>query len=142
MHARVCIICTCACVAPHCGCVWCGRRGDAEIMRRIFGCGWCYGAGACCGVQCMCTGPIAIQVDVITRRKGVCTYAQVRCRYWAYNSGCRVQDAGARRVSNAEGIRRMIRKHDCALPAQYTKHSNAPGHSLCYNSPVVECFGQ
>ena len=42
----------------------------------------------------------------------------------------RVQDAGARRVSNAEGIRRIVRKYDCALPAQYTKHSNARGHSL------------
>ena len=41
-----------------------------------------------------------------------------------------MQDAGARRVSNAEGMRRMVRKHDCALPAQYTKHSNARGHSL------------
>ena len=39
----------------------------------------------------------------------------------------RVQDAGARRVSNAEGIRGIIRKHDYALPAQYTKHSNAWG---------------
>ena len=36
-----------------------------------------------------------------------------------------MQDAGARRVSNADGIRRIVRKHDCALPAQYTKHSNA-----------------
>ena len=35
-----------------------------------------------------------------------------------------MQDAGARRVSIAEGIRRLVRKHDCALPAQYTKHSN------------------
>ena len=41
-----------------------------------------------------------------------------------------MQDAGARRVSIAEGIRRIVRKHDCALPAQYTKHSNAWGHSL------------
>jgi len=41
-----------------------------------------------------------------------------------------VQDAGARRVRNAEGIRRIVRKHDCALPVQYTKHSNARGHSL------------
>ena len=41
-----------------------------------------------------------------------------------------VQGAGARRVSNAEGIRRIVRKHDYALPAQYTKHSNARGHSL------------
>ena len=42
----------------------------------------------------------------------------------------RVQGAGARRASNADGIRRMVRKHDCALLAQYTKHSNARGHSL------------
>ena len=41
-----------------------------------------------------------------------------------------MQSASARRVSDAEGIRRMVRKHDCALPAQYTKHSNARGHSL------------
>ena len=41
-----------------------------------------------------------------------------------------MQDAGARRVSNAGGMRRIVRKHDCALPAQYTKHSNARGHSL------------
>ena len=41
-----------------------------------------------------------------------------------------MQDAGARRVSNAEGMRGIVRKHDCALPAQYTKHSNARGHSL------------
>ena len=46
---------------------------------------------------------------------------------------CRVHDAGARQVSNAEGIRRMVRKHDCTLPAQYTKHSNARGHSSGYN---------
>jgi hypothetical protein len=41
-----------------------------------------------------------------------------------------VQDAGARRVGNVEGMRGIVRKHDCALPAQYTKHSNARGHSL------------
>ena len=50
--------------------------------------------------------------------------------YRSQGAGCRVQDAGARRVSNAEGMRRMVRKRDCALPAQYTKHSNARGHSL------------
>ena len=44
-----------------------------------------------------------------------------------------MQDAGARRVSNAESIYRIVRKHDCALPAQYTKHSNARGHSLSIN---------
>ena len=43
-------------------------------------------------------------------------------------AGCRMQVQGV--VSNAEGIRRIVRKHDCALPAQYTKHSNARGHSL------------
>ena len=43
VYVRVCIICTYAHVAPHCGCVWCGRQ-DAKIMRRIYGCGWCYGA--------------------------------------------------------------------------------------------------
>ena len=36
-----------------------------------------------------------------------------------------MQDAGARRVGNVEGMRGIVRKHDCALPAQYTKHSNA-----------------
>ena len=41
-----------------------------------------------------------------------------------------MQDAGARRVGNVDGMRGIVRKHDCALPAQYTKHSNAQGHSL------------
>ena len=41
-----------------------------------------------------------------------------------------MQDAGARRVGNVEGMRGIVRKHDCALPAQYTKHSNARGHSF------------
>ena len=72
----------------------------------------------------------AVQVDLIARRKGVCAYAWVRCRYGVYNSGCRVQYAGARRVSNAQSMRGIVRKRDCALPAQYTKHSNARGHSL------------
>ena len=45
-----------------------------------------------------------------------------------------MQDAGA---SNAEGIRRIVRKHDCALPAQYTKHSNARGHSLLVRVRVI-----
>ena len=87
VHVHVCIICTCTCVAPHCGCAWCGRW-DAEIMGRIFSCGWYYGAGACCGVQCMCMGPVAIQVDVITRRKGVCTYARV-ILFRVQGAGCR-----------------------------------------------------
>ena len=43
VHVHVCIICTCTYVAPHWGCVWYGRQ-DAGIMRRIFGCGWFYGA--------------------------------------------------------------------------------------------------
>ena len=38
-----------------------------------------------------------------------------------------MQDAGARRVSNAEGIRIIVRKHDCALPTLYPKHSNSWG---------------
>ena len=52
--------------------------------------------------------------------------------YRIQGAGCRVQDAGARRVGNAEGMRGIVRKHDCALPAQYTKHSNARGHSAGY----------
>ena len=47
---------------------------------------------------------------------------------------CRMQGIGwrwsARRCSNAVGIRGTVRKHDCALPAQYIKHSNARGVSL------------
>ena len=57
--------------------------------------------------------------------------------YRIQGAGCRVQDAGARRVRNAEGIHRMARNHDCALPAQYTKHSNARGHSLAIGAVVV-----
>ena len=55
-----------------------GAAAGMRMMRRISGCGWYYGAGACCGVRCMCTaaGSVAIQVDVITRRKGVCPYAR------------------------------------------------------------------
>ena len=45
-----------------------------------------------------------------------------RCLYGVNSSGCRW---GARQSSNALDIRRMVRKHDCALAAQYTKHSNA-----------------
>ena len=45
--------------------------------------------------------------------------------------GYRIQGAkrrwGARRVSDAVGIRRVVRKRDCTLPAQDTKHSNARG---------------
>ena len=50
--------------------------------------------------------------------------------YRIQGAGCRVQGAGARRVSNPGGIRRIVRKHDCTLPAEYTKHSNAQGISL------------
>ena len=32
--------------------------------------------------------------------------------YRIQGAGCRVQDVDARRVSNAGGIRRMVRKHD------------------------------
>ena len=35
-----------------------------------------------------------------------------------------MQGAGAKGVSNAEGTHRIVRKHDWALPAQYTNHSN------------------
>ena len=69
--------------------------------------------------------------------------------YRTQGAGCRVQDAGARRVSNAEGTRRIVRKHDCALPAQYTKHSNARGNSfglghsqLCGGLQVTSCLAQ
>ena len=122
VYARVCVIRMCAYMAPHCGCVWCGRRDAdyaAHMQLRLV-------------LLRMSLLWRAVQVGLIARRKGVCTYARVRCRYAVYNSGRRVQDAGARRVSNAEGMRRMVRKHDCALPAQYTKHSNARGHSLAH----------
>ena len=43
----------------------------------------------------------------------------------------RVQGAGcrwsARRVSDAASVREIVRKHDCALPTLYPKHSNAWG---------------
>ena len=45
--------------------------------------------------------------------------------------GYRIQGAGyrwsARRVSNAASVLRIVRKHDCALPVLYPKHSNAQG---------------
>ena len=34
VYVRVCIICTYAYVAPHCGCVWCGRR-DADYAAHM-----------------------------------------------------------------------------------------------------------
>ena len=52
-----------------------------------------------------------------------------------------MQVAGARRVNNAEGIRRIVRKHDCALPAQYTKDSNARGHSLTLTASLTSDVG-
>ena len=60
--------------------------------------------------------------------------------YRIQGAGCRVQDAGARQVSNPESIRRMVRKHDCALPAQYTKHSNARGHSFSMVKDAQVCL--
>ena len=45
--------------------------------------------------------------------------------YKIHGAGCRVQVLVG--VSNAEGLLRIVRKHDCALPAQYTKHGNARG---------------
>ena len=52
----------------------------------------------------------------------------------AQGAGCRW---GARRVSNAVGIHIIVGKHDCALPAQYTKHSNVGGGSL----GLAEAYG-
>ena len=69
--ARVCVIRMCAYMAPHCGCVWCGRQDAnyaAHMRLRLvlsrMGLLW-----------------RAVQVDLIARRKGVCAYAWVRCRY-------------------------------------------------------------
>ena len=44
-----------------------------------------------------------------------------------------MQDSGARRGSNAAGVRGIVRKHDCALPAQYTKHSCMIAGALIIN---------
>ena len=45
--------------------------------------------------------------------------------------GYRIQGAGcrwsARRVSDAASVCGIVRKHDCALPMLYPKHSNAQG---------------
>ena len=46
---------------------------------------------------------------------------------------------GAKRVGNAVVIRRIVRKHDCALPAQHTKHSNARGVSLGLHIDLKGC---
>ena len=70
-HARVCVIRMCAYMAPHCGCVWCGRRDAdyaAHIRLRLV-------------LSRMSLLWRAVQVDLIARRKGVCAYAWVRCRY-------------------------------------------------------------
>ena len=71
VHARVCIIRMCAYMAPHCGCVWCRRRDAdyaAHMRLRLV-------------LSRMSLLWRAVQVDVIARRKGVCAYAGVRCRY-------------------------------------------------------------
>ena len=41
----------------------------------------------------------------------------------------RVQSAGGVQ-GDAASVSGIARKHDCALPAQYTKHSNARGVTL------------
>ena len=71
VYARVCVIRMCACMAPHCDCVWCGRwdAGYAAHMRlRLV-------------LSRMSLLWRAVKVDLIARRKGVCAYAWVRCRY-------------------------------------------------------------
>ena len=71
VYARVCVIRMCAYMAPHCGCVWCGRRDAdyaAHMRLRLV-------------LSRMSLLWRAVQVDVIARRKGVCAYAWVRCRY-------------------------------------------------------------
>ena len=75
VYARVYIICTYAYMAmsphAHCGCVWCGRRDAdyaAHMQLRLV-------------LSRMSLLWRAVQVDVITRRTGVCTYAWVRCSY-------------------------------------------------------------
>ena len=66
-HARVCFIC----MAPHCGCVWCGC-GDADhaahMRLRLV-------------LSRMSLLWRAVQVVIISRCKGACAYAWVRCRY-------------------------------------------------------------
>ena len=49
--------------------------------------------------------------------------------------GYRIQGAGCRMQVQGELVMPKVyvewqEKHDCALPAQYTKHSNERGHSL------------
>ena len=64
VYARVCIVRMCAYMAPHCGCVCYGRRDADDAGHMRLSLLW-----------------RAVQVDVITRPKGVCAYAWVRCRY-------------------------------------------------------------
>ena len=103
-----------------------GAASLMRIMRRICGCGWCI-AHVLVVACSACAG--APWVDVMKRRIAVCTYAWVRCRF-----DYRIQGAGcrwiARRVSDAASVHRILREHDCALPAQYTKQSNVLGASL------------
>ena len=101
---------------PRCECKW---NAHAQSCNRVCAC-LCYtyvrvhGAAlqmclvrppGCrlCGayrlrlvLSCMSLLWRAVQVDVMTRRKGVCAYAWVRCRYGVWNSGCRVQGAGCK----------------------------------------------
>ena len=106
-------------MAPHCGCVHpgcrlCGAYAVAvgvithELVVACSACAWA----------------LLLRVDVITRRKGVCTYAWARCRYGIYNPGCR---RSARRVSDAASVHGIVRKHDCALPTLYPKLATRGG---------------
>ena len=71
VYARVCVIRMCPYMAPHCECVWCGRRDAdyaAHMRLRLV-------------LSRMSLLWRAVQVDLVARRKGVCAYVWVRCRY-------------------------------------------------------------
>ena len=83
VYARVCVIRMCAYMAPHCGCVWCGRRdADYAVHMRLR-----------LVLSRMSLLWRAVLVDVITWRKGVCI-----CMGEVPLSGIefRVQGAGCR----------------------------------------------
>ena len=85
VYARVCVIRMCTYMAPHCGCVWCGRRDAdyaAHIRLRLV-------------LSRMKLLWRAVHVDVITRRrrKGVCI-CMGEVLLWGIEF--RVQGAGCR----------------------------------------------
>ena len=117
VYVHVCIICTWGHIVDVSG-----AAARMQIMRRIYRCGW---RMSLLWRAVHLHGPYSYGLMLIRCKK----YAHMHGR--GATVGYRIQRAGcrwsARRVGNAASVRGIVRKHDCALPTLYPKHSNAPG---------------